>query len=182
MHIQALTHLARELRRLAPDRNFLLFGSTSIFASHRHIADELSMYEQTVDADFVPEPVDEVTWRRLRDALGKESAFFESEGYYADINGPRAFECFPHGFRDRLVPLVDVEGVFALEPNDMAVAKVIAGPEKDITLLSILLAHGYIDSSTVEQRLWTMDMDDKLRVRTDHTLKKIIQKASAPTP
>ena len=136
------------------------------------------MYRTTEDADFVPEPISEEDYIELANAFGKQSAFRQAHEYYADINGPRAFECFPGDFRSRLVSLREVPGVHAIEPNDMAVAKVIAGREKDIRLLSILLAHGYIDSSIVERRLWTMDMDDKLRVKTSITLKSIIQKAS----
>jgi hypothetical protein len=190
MHLTALKHLAQELVRHAPDRRFIIFGSTSVFASHPEITSTVETYEQTLDADFVPEPIDEGTWRDLRNALGKESRFFEANGYFADINGPRAFECFPADFRERLVPLEGVDGVWAIEPNDRAVAKLIAGREKDIRLLSILLAHGYLNASIIDARLWRMDMDDKLRVRVDLTLKATLaaagslgyKQAPAPSP
>lgn len=179
MHIQALKHLVREATILAPDKHFIIFGSSSAFGTFPLLADSISSYEQTLDADLIFEPLDETTWNRLRDAIGKESDFFDAHGYYADINGPRAFECFPADFRDRLVPLPEVENVFALEPNDMAVAKIIAGREKDIRLLSLLLAGGYLDEAAIRTRLWKMEMSDKLIVKVDLTLKATIQAARA---
>jgi len=177
MHIEALIHLAKAAASLAPDKSFIVFGSSSAFGTFPNLADSVSTYEQTLDADLVFEPLDEETWSHLRAALGKESPFFESHGYYADINGPRAFECFPADFRDRLVPLADVPNVFAIEPNDMAVAKLIAGREKDVRLLSILLAGGYLNEAAIRTRLWNMEMSDKLIVKVDLTLKATITAA-----
>lgn len=177
MHIEALIHLVREAASLAPGKNFILFGSSSAFGKFPWLGNSISTYEQTLDADLVFEPIDEETWILLQSALGKESSFFDTHGYYADINGPRAFDYFPADFRERLVPLPGVENVFALEPNDMAVAKLIAGREKDIRLLSMLLAGGYLDEATIRRRLWKMEMSDKLVVKVDLTLKATISAA-----
>lgn len=177
MHIEALIHLVREAASLAPGKHFIVFGSSSAFGTFPSLGDSVSTYEQTLDADLVFESIDEETWILLQSALGKESSFFDTYGYYADINGPRAFDYFPADFRERLVPLPGVENVFALEPNDMAVAKLIAGREKDIRLLSILLAKGCLDETIISQRLWNMEMDDKLTVKVDLTLKATLRAA-----
>lgn len=179
MDFQALKHLSAVVAALAPGSSILIFGSSSAFASHPKLAETVSMYQNTQDADFVPDPMDEMLFEYLRDTLGKESRFFQVFGYYADINGPRAFDYFPAGFRDRLVPLPGVANVFALEPNDMAVAKLIAAREKDIHLLSILLAQGCLNEAAIRTRLWFMEMDDKLRIRTDQALKATLTAARA---
>lgn len=177
MDVKALTHLAREVASLAPDRCIIVFGSSSAFGSFPDLGDSIESYKQTFDADMVPDPIDEPMWRMLSENVGKHSAFFEKYGYYADINGPRAFECFPADFRERLVPLQGCPNVFALEPNDMAVAKLIAGREKDIRLLSILLARGCIDEAVVRTRLWRIEMDDKLTVKTDLAFRATVKAA-----
>ena len=178
MDLPALIHLSQQVRQLKPDLSFIIFGSSSAFVSHPELPDRVEMYRVTEDADFVPEPISETDFLHLVEEVGKSSEFRQTHGYYADINGPRAFECFPMDFRERLVPLKEVEGVWAIEPNDMAVAKLIAGREKDIRLLSILFAHGYLNASTIDARLWKMDMDDKLRVRVDLTFKETLAAAT----
>jgi len=177
MDIKALKHMASAATALAPHVRLIVFGSTSAFGSHPDLAEFVESYEQTLDADFVPDPMDEETYQLLNESLGKESLFFDHFGYYADINGPRAFENFPQGFQDRLVPLEGCPNVFALEPNDMAVAKLIAGREKDIRLLSVLLARGCLDEAIIRTRLWFMEMDDKLTVRTDLALRATVEAA-----
>ena len=177
MDIKALKHLAQEAVALAPGRQFIVFGSSSAFGSFPDLSSVVEPYRHTLDADFVPEPIDEATWRILSENLGKNSEFFVRYGYYADFNGPRALACFPADFRDRLIPLEGCANVFTLDPNDMAVAKLIAGREKDIELLSILLAQGYLDEATIRTRLWQIEMDDKLVVRTDHALRATVSAA-----
>lgn len=177
MDFQTLIHLATEVTSRAPEATVVVFGSSSAFASYPSLAEDVVQYQNTQDADFVPQPMTEALYRSLHEAMGKESAFHQAHSYYADINGPRAFECFPAGFRDRLVPLPGVANVFALEPNDMAVAKVIAGRPKDIQMLSVLLAKGYLDEATNRRQLWFMEMDDKLIVRCDQVLKAIVAAA-----
>jgi hypothetical protein len=166
MDFQALTHLSSAILERAPGARVLVFGSTSVFASFPELASVVPPYKNTLDADFVPEPMSDERCHFLVDALGRESQFFLDHDYYADINSPRAFHNFPAGFRERPVPLPGVPKVFALEPNDMAVAKLIAGRPKDIALLSTLLAGGYLDEAASRTRLWCMDMDDKLKVKT----------------
>ena len=177
MHLKALISLVTAIKASAPDVRLIVFGSSSAFGSFPDLADEVAMYEATVDADIVPEPLSGDVYLDLTEKVGKTSPFFDQHGYYTDVNGPRAFDYMPTGFRDRLVPLPGVENVFALEPNDMAVAKVIAGRPKDIQLLSILLAKGYLDEATNRRQLWFMEMDDKLIVRCDQVLKAIVAAA-----
>ncbi|MDB6139589.1 MAG: hypothetical protein JWO94_2661 [Verrucomicrobiaceae bacterium] len=177
MDIKALVHLATAASAIVPEIRFIVFGSSSAFGSFPDLAEHIASYKQTLDADIVPDPVDQGTYDLLTECLGKESAFFDRYGYYADINGPRAFECFPADFRERLVPLQECPNVFALEPNDMAVAKLIAGREKDIRLLSILLARGCLEEAAIRTRLWHLEMDDKLIVRTDLALRATVAAA-----
>ncbi len=177
MRFETLLKLATGLSSLAPDSSIILFGSCFAFATFPDLADDVSMFENTHDADFVPEPWTAELAALLNSEWGEDSAFSVQNGYFADINRPVIYENFPPGFRERLVPLPGCPKVFALEPHDMAIAKIFAGRNKDIAMLSILLSHGKLDEATLRTRLWFMPMDDKLLVKTHHTLRDVVAAA-----
>lgn len=177
MRFETLLKLAAGLSSLTPESTIILFGSCSAFATFPDLADEISTYENTNDADFVPEPWTPELAALLALEWGEDSAFSVQHGYFADINRPVIYENFPPGFRDRLVPLPGCSKVFALEPHDMAIAKIFAGRPKDILLLSILLARGKLSEATLRTRLWFMPMDDKLFVKTHHVLRDVVAAA-----
>ncbi len=140
MRVEALKHLATSAAALAADATIVVFGSASAFATYPELGVESDLYQQTKDADFIFEPWEQRLGKALNSAVGKESLFYDHFGYYADIISPAAFDNFPPDFRDRLVPLEGCPRVFALDPHDMAVAKLFAGRPKDIRLLAFLLA------------------------------------------
>lgn len=177
MRIETLKSLVRAAREVEPNARIVVFGSASAFATYPTLGAEVSLYDQTFDADFILDPWDEATGIALTEAIGKASDYFENNKYYADIIRPVAYENFPPGFADRLVALDGFQNVFALDPNDMAVAKLIAGRHKDVCLLSALLAMGKLDEAIIRTRLWFMPMDDKLLVKSHHTLRAVVAAA-----
>lgn len=114
----------------------------------------------------------------LSETLGKDSGFFEHYKYYADIVRPAAFGNFPPDFRDRLVPLEGCPRVFALDPHDMAVAKLFAGRPKDIRLLSFLFATDRLDEAKVRKLLWDTPMEEKWIVKTHAVLDQVLAEAA----
>lgn len=138
---------------------------------------ECELYQQTKDADFIFEPWEQSLGKALNSAVGKESLFYDHFGYYADIISPAAFDCFPPDFRDRLVPLEGCPRVFALDPHDMAVAKLFAGRPKDVRLLAFLLATKRLDEQKVRKLLWDTPMEEKWIVRMHQVLDQAVAEA-----
>jgi len=179
MRLQALKHLASAITALAPGMKLIVFGSTSALGTYPDLCETTDVYEVTQDADFVFEPWDEKLGLVLRESLGKESLFFDHYEYYADINRPVIFDNFPPDFRDRLVPLEGCSNVWALDPHDMAVAKLWAGRPKDLKLLSILLATDRLDEAKVRRLLWSVEMEEKWIVKTNRFFDEVVVAAQA---
>ena len=177
MHLGALRHLATVVKSILPDTDVVVFGSSSVLASFPEEGQEGGAIETSRDADFVPQPfAEEIAWL-LHDTVGKGNRFHQHWGYYADIVRPDAFEQFPPGWRDRLVPLDGFDRVWCLEPHDMAAAKCLAGRPKDIEQLGGLAAKGKIDLELVHQRLWSMDLVEKMIVHTQTSLQRVRERA-----
>jgi hypothetical protein len=177
MRVEALRHLASSAAALAPDSTIVVFGSASVFATYPELGVECELYQQTKDADFIFEPWEQSLGKALNSAVGKESLFYDHFGYYADIISPAAFDCFPPDFRDRLVPLEGCPRVFALDPHDMAVAKLFAGRPKDVRLLAFLLGTKRLDEQKVRRLLWNTPMEEKWIVRTNQVLEQAVAEA-----
>ena len=81
---------------------------------------------------IVPKALDRTEWLN---AIGVHSAFHESFGYYADPVDEKT-AVLPKGWKSRLVnlPPGDTDGVrgLCLDPHDLAIAKYVAGREKDL--------------------------------------------------
>lgn len=114
----------------------------------------------------------------LDETLGEDESFHSHFGYYADIIRPIAFEQFPKGWEERLVPLPDVPRVFCLEPHDMAAAKCQAGRPKDIELLTLLISSGRLDPAVIKERLYEVAMREAMIVRSHNTLKEVVSRAA----
>lgn len=166
--------MATAAAALVPEVRIIVFGSASAFATFPDLADVTAIYENTNDADFILDPWSEELGRMLAKCIGRESIFFQMYGYYADIVRPAAFDCFPPDFRERLVPLEGCPRVFALDPHDMAVAKLFAGRPKDIRLLAFLLKTKRLDESKVRKLLWNTPMEEKWIVRTHRVLEQVV--------
>jgi hypothetical protein len=179
MDIPALNHLLQMARALAPGVHIIVFGSTSAFATYPDLAQAVETYIHTNDSDFILVPWEDETAKLLQRSIGKLSAFATQNGYYADFIRPAAFDNFPPDFRDRLVPLEGCPNVWALDPHDMAVAKLWAGREKDLKLLSILLATDRLDEAKVRRLLWSVEMEEKWIVKTQRFLEEVVAAARA---
>lgn len=178
MRVEALRHLATSASALAPDTTIVVFGSASAFATYPELGLECDLYKQTKDEDLIFEPWEQSLGKALNNAVGKESLFYDHFGYYADIISPAAFNNFPPDFRERLVPLEGCPRVFALDPHDMAVAKLFAGRPKDIRQLSFLLATNRLDEAKVPKLLWDTPMEEKWIVRTNAVLDQVVAEAT----
>ncbi len=177
MNVAQLRHLIEMAASLAPDRQLVLFGSMCVLVGNPDIAETTTLYANTYDADFIPDPWNEDLAYSMSRTMGKGSDFNERFGYYADFVRPDAYDNFPPGFKERLVPVEGFENVSALEPHDMAVAKLLAGRDKDVRLLAALLHLGKLDEPTLRKRLWDTPMAEKWIVKTHAVLERVVADA-----
>lgn len=182
MHLEALKHLAGVAAAIARNGRIVVFGSSSILASYPKADTDYDLIRRSRDADFVLDPYDETTARIAHDALGADSVFDQEHGYHADIIRPMAYENFPPGWQDRLVPLAGCAGVFCLEPHDMAVAKCFPARPKDRALLVALIQAGRLSPPVIRERLSSMALTEAWIVRSHRFLEETAAAAGQPLP
>jgi hypothetical protein len=179
MRLDTLKHLARAVSSTSEAEKIIVFGSASLLPIFPELGDDHDgPLSKTFDADMIPVPFVEEMGQVLNKTFGQDRAFHNHFGYYADIIRPIAFEQFPKGWEDRLVPLPDVERVFCLEPHDMAAAKCQAGRPKDIELLALLIATGRLIPSLVTERLFGVAMREAMVVKSHNVLKEAVEVSS----
>jgi len=129
MKKQQVDHVLRAAGRITGEKQFLIIGSQSLHGKYPDLPDEITL---SAEVDLVArKKVDRTEWLN---AIGVDSPFHETFGYYADpVDETTA--TLPKGWRGRLVnlPPGDTEGVrgLCLDPHDLAIAKYVAGREKD---------------------------------------------------
>jgi hypothetical protein len=72
-------------------------------------------------------------------------------GYYLDILRPAIADALPAGWERRLHPVPDYDNVFALDPYDLALVKLMVGRPKDLELLRAMLRQGIVEASRLRQ-------------------------------
>ncbi|GEP41858.1 DUF6036 family nucleotidyltransferase [Brevifollis gellanilyticus] len=177
MDLASLNSLLSEARKIIPETPLIIFGSTSAFATWPDLPETVDTYLQTRDTDLILDPWKEETAITLQKAIGRLSLYDQENGVYADIIKPDVFANFPADFRDPLVPLEGYPNVWALNPHDMAVSKLLVGRPKDLRLLSILFATGRLDEALVRKLLWSMDMEEKWIVKSHAFLDEVVKAA-----
>lgn len=113
MEISSLTHLLDSVRRSAPGKRIILFGSSSLLGSFPEDDPHIIGVAVTQDADFFIEPDDPTLREALEEAYGEDNAYHAATGHYGDFVDLRLSESFPEGWRERLVPVRGFDEVFA---------------------------------------------------------------------
>jgi hypothetical protein len=198
MDIKALRSLLSAVRRCEVGRRIVVFGSSSLLISLSGKSPADLGVETTLDADLLLDPDDETTRRALDEALGSDSEYDASTGFHADFVDARiADDCFPRGWRERLVAAVGFDGVFALSTADTAAAKLIATAfarlnrrmgratadrgQKDITAVAALLRAGLLDATELRQSLEWVELPSALLVEAGNVFEETKEAAARPT-
>ena len=130
MKKQQLDHVLRAAGRITGEKQFLIIGSEALHGKYPDLPDDIVL---SAEVDLVAKAnVDRTEWLNV---IGQDSPFHETFGYYADpVDETTA--TLPKGWKGRLVnlPPGDTDGVKALclDPHDLAIAKYVAGREKDL--------------------------------------------------
>lgn len=163
MKKQQLDHVLRAAGRITGERQFLIIGSQSLHGRHPDLPDDIL---RSAEVDLVAKRnVDRTEWLN---AIGQDSPFHETFGYYADpVDETTA--TLPEGWKSRLVnlPPGDTEGVtgLCLDPHDLAIAKYVAGREKDRIFTRALAARGITDRDRLLALADKTPVEDEVRHR-----------------
>ena len=157
---EGLRRLVRAACGALGEDTVVIIGSQSILGS---FGDFMLPAAATisVEADLLPfDDLDESKADQIDGLLGADSYFASKYGIYAD--GVSAWTAhLPEGWHQRLVRFEDPESGsvgLCLHPEDLCVAKVLAGREKDIDFVSAVLGAGLVDPAVVADRLDTVPL------------------------
>jgi hypothetical protein len=166
----ALEHLLRAAAALTDERDFIVIGSQAILGQFPAAPPALLV---SIEADLYPR--DAVAKADLIDgALGELSQFHETFGYYAHgVDDTTAV--LPVGWQSRVIPLhnENTGGAtgWCLEVHDLASSKLVAGRERDVDFLRILLRERMVDPAVLEQRLANLPLPPERIARLQANLR-----------
>lgn len=159
MNRDQLAHVLRAATRITGDGDIVVLGSQSILGTYSdtELPDEVTM---SVEADLA--------WRNDPDAakaddvdgaIGEGSQFHSEWGYYAQ-GVEVSTAVLPAGWEDRVEVFhrADTEHTWArcLEPNDLCIAKLVAGREKDIDFVTALIRANLVDPTRLHDLVDTI--------------------------
>ena len=169
----ALEHVLRAAAAVADERDIVVIGSQAILGQ---FPDAPEILLASIEADVFPRDAPEKS-DLIDGAIGELSAFHEAFGYYAH-GVDRTTAVLPTGWTERLVR---VEGPstagavgWCLEPHDLAVSKLIAGRDKDVDFVSVLVRERMVDPSEIENRLDTVSITDQRVAVAHQRLRRIV--------
>ena len=147
-----LEHIIRASGTIADDSDIVVVGSQAILGQFPDApADLLISREADVYPLHYPDRAD-----LIDGSIGEDSPFDAAFGFYAHGVGEET-SVLPRCWRDRLVQVSNenTRGIrgWCLEVHDLAIAKHVAGREKDLDFTSSLVRHGMVNRKTLLDRL-----------------------------
>lgn len=152
MKREHLEHIIRAAGAIAEVKEIIIIGSQAILGSFPNPPKKLLV---SMEADiYPPENIDKADL--IDGSIGEESPFHETFGYYAHGIGPET-AILPKNWKNRVVTICNentnnIKGI-CLHPIDIAVSKLIAGREKDIHFVKIMLTNKMIKKTDLEKVL-----------------------------
>ena len=157
-----LEHVIRAAGTIADVDDIVVIGSQAILGQFPGAPLELLVSNE---ADVYPRDCSERS-ELIDSTIGEGSPFDRCFGYYAHgVDETTAI--LPDGWRERLV-LVTGENTrfvrgWCLEVHDLAIAKYIAGREKDLAFTRVLVRSAMVWREVLEQRLAATRIDTPIR-------------------
>src|SRR5262245_50774424 len=162
-----LEHILRAAKGATGATELIGIGSQSILA---RFPDAPRERRKSMEADLYPRFKPELA-SMIEGTLGRYSQFDQTFGYYADGVGPET-ATLPPGWDQRLIAITNENTGGAvgwcLEPHDLAIGKLAARREKDLTFVSALLRFKMVRPSRLEELIKTL---------TDATLREALGEA-----
>ena len=161
MKKRQVDHVLLAAGRITGERQFIIVGSQSLHGKYPDLADDIVRSEK-IDL-IAKRDASRTEWLN---AIGQDSDFHEQFGYYADpVDETTA--TLPRGWKSRLVnlPPGDSGGVagLCLDPHDLAIAKYVAGREKDVVFTRELVHRGVVSNDRLLALLDQTSISDEIR-------------------
>lgn len=160
MNREALEHLLRAAAALTGESTFYVVGSAAILPSLPSQAGIPNVVLRSREADFIPMSGSTRSIDLIDGALGLDSTFDGTFGYYADGVDLSAVSYAPERWRERVIRFESTAtgGAVGLcmEPHDLTIAKLCAGREKDLEFVRAVLAIGVVDHDVLIERIGTV--------------------------
>lgn len=147
-----LEHIIRAAAGITGATEIVVIGSQAVLGQFPDSPEDLLV---SIEADVFTfrDPADADL---IEGSIGEGSPFHQTFGYYAHGVAEET-AVLPSGWKERLIPLRNANTGngcgLCLEVHDLAVAKLAAGREKDITFVAGLLRHKLANVSAIESRL-----------------------------
>jgi len=150
-----LEHLIRAASAITMQRDLVIIGSQAILGSVPDAPTRAPELCRSLEADMYPLVRPDLA-ELIEGAIGAQSDFDSTFGYYADGVGPET-AILPDGWQDRVVvvegPATGGGRGLCLERSDLAVSKLAAGREKDLDFVETMLRYDLTDIATLRERL-----------------------------
>jgi hypothetical protein len=161
-------HVLRAAGSITGEKQFVIVGSQALHGKFPDAADDIVL---SAEVDLIAaKNTDRTEWLN---AIGQDSQFHETYGYYADPVDETTTAKLAKGWKGRLVnlPEGDTGGVrgLCLDPHDLAIAKYIARREKDLQFTRELARRGYVQRARLLELLAVTPIPeaDRIRIRKD---------------
>ena len=167
-----LEHIIRAAGAIADDPDIIVIGSQAVLGQFPDADAGLLM---SMDADVYPRNRTERS-DLIDGSIGEGSPFEREFGYYAHgVDASTAV--VPRGWEERLVLVCgantnNIRG-WCLEVHDLAVAKLVAGREKDRDFVRILARRDYIHAPVLQARVSETDVAPHLRAIVEGQLRAL---------
>jgi hypothetical protein len=164
---EALEHLLRAAAAVTGESTFYVVGSAAILPSLAADADIPDVVRRSREADLIPESGSTRSIDLIDGALGLDSTFDGTFGYYADGVDLSTVRYAPAGWRDRTIRFESraTGGAVGLcmEAHDLVIAKLCAGREKDLDFVQALLQARHVDPGVLGERLAIVEAPETVR-------------------
>lgn len=164
MNRSALEHLLRAAAAVTGESTFYVVGSAAILPALDEGTSVPDVVQRSREADLIPLSGSTRTIDLIDGALGQDSIFDGTFGYYADGVDFSTVGFAPAGWRERTIRFAtaathDAVGL-CMEPHDLAIAKLCAGRDKDLEFVRALLRAGVLDAKVLFDRLGAVTAPD----------------------
>ena len=171
-----LEHLIRAAAGITGADRFVVIGSQAVLGQFPSPPEELLV---SVEADLFslrnPQDAD-----LIDGSIGEGSPFHQTFGYYAHGVAEET-AVLPAGWKERLVPIRNENtggGTgLCLEVHDLAVSKLVAGREKDLSFVQALMRHRLAKPEIVRERLGATPTPSERRELCDARLQRLAKLA-----
>jgi hypothetical protein len=152
MNRAELEHIIRAASGITGQPELVIVGSQAVLAQFPQAPAALLA---SMEADIYPRHRPDLSIQ-IDGAIGERSLFHETFGYYAH-GVDETTATLPPGWQDRLVPIhnENTGGAtgWCLEVHDLAASKLVAGRQKDLDFVRLLLRESMVAAETLASRV-----------------------------